>query len=350
MSSVSLHHAHIGSLAPDTAGLVGHVAEEIQGVLSVLDATRINVNKKALEVLSFSSCVTFFTGVVATVRGAREYLLGRQIDDLGTQIRGGLHTAAGGFEVGAGTAYIGMSGATLYYFATAAHIAHVAAQALEKLGGALVGVATVFYAMYWAVEAVDLFLCKQKLSRFIAEGGGPKKVGELIREDLQDPAAQIQWQRALGGELYHKVIDSKEPLSQEMVDRLQMQVNKKLALASFYSVLSVAAAVVTGLALTSTVAMAPWLFSAIAAGIGVIWVLNDLVGFAKDLETGEVMNWEKAWVYFSTLFCIGAVVASLLLSQQVLSLAIALAVGTLIFVVHYCAIRKIHSHGPESSG
>ncbi len=330
---------HVGGIAPDSAEFMTHTAEEVQEVLGTLDASNRHLKDRSLQILSFTSCLSLFSGVIASIKGVREYQLGEKVEDLTTKLKGFFHFMAGSSEIVAGGAYIGMTGSMIDFYLKSSHVAHVVAEHLEHAGSGLIGFSTLFYSAYWGIELFDLVNCRDKIDALIKEGGDLKGVLQLIRGEVQAKNLHPKWHKALGKELLHDIMEHK---SVEL-DQINNRINQKILLSMCYSLLSIGAAVVTTLVMSSFTFVAPWIFSAVGAGLGIIWLLNDVYNL-KECFKEEVMSWEKGWIYFSTLFCLAAVMGSICASQELLSYALTLTLGLAIFIVHYCAIRKIHSN------
>lgn len=342
-SSLGVHsnyidRLHVGGIAPDSAEFISHTAEEVQEVLGTLDASDRHLKDRSLQILSFTSCVSLFTGLIASIKGIREYILGTKIANTTAKLRGASHFMAGSSEVMAGGAYVGMTGAMINHYITAGHVAHVAAEHLEHIGSGLVGCSTFFYAIYWGIELLDLIDVREKIDSAFEKDAD---VFSMIRKAIKDPKYRLQWEKALGKELLHKIMDN-QPVD---LDEVNIKVNDRILKALCYSLLSVGAAIATGLILSSIPIVAPWIFSAIGAGLGIIWLISD-VNNLKECLKEKVMNWEKSWIYFSTLFCLAAITASLWASKEVLTYALTLAIGVALFIVHYLAISKIQSNEP----
>ncbi|HSX03786.1 MAG TPA: hypothetical protein VLG76_03555 [Rhabdochlamydiaceae bacterium] len=314
---------------------------EVYGGFSLTSTLKYHFGSSALQVLSWTSCLSLVPAMLSTSEGWQKVQLCGKVSDLKGQALGGLQFLRGVIRTAVSSlCLIPASGINVALFFTASKTASAVADILRSAGGGFLGGASLlssFSALFFIANGLSF---RQKLAAFSTDQERLEMLqGESSNELLY----------ALGKEGVELVQNASLESANEVMKIVYQENTRQILISVLYFTLNLSSAGLTAASFLLTGPSMLFGISVMETALGLIWLVTDSVAFIDSIKTDKPGACDEDWVTFTFLFCSAILITSASLSNGPVPLAISITMGLLLLAVHLSYFAEPEPQPPHIS-
>jgi hypothetical protein len=327
----------LGAKAKGVTALAMDLTGEVYGTFSLTDTLSYQFGSSALQVLSWTSCLSIVPGILSTSDGWNKAHLSGRVKDLKGQALGWLQFFRGAIRTTAsGCCLIPATGLSLALFFTASKTAATVASLLKGFGGALLGGASFLLALSGLIFIAHSYAIRKEMNQI----GDDQKALEMLK---QKPEYDLLY--ALGSTGLERVKEGSLVDAKEVMEAVYSENTQQIVISALYFTLSICATAIT--IASFFIVSSPMLLqmAIMDTCLGFIWLIADSVALIDSIKEDKPGQYDKTWIRFTFLFCSSIMIAAALLSNGLVPLLISCTLGLLLLLIHltYLAERRVET-------